>query len=188
MKLFDLPQGHGNTWFVDTIPIIEALDKDDHDFLQQCMIEFPWYSIPQEGANVLKTENIKLLQPVVQPHWLTNKSVPRCFFNYNPDGEWLETPLVSVSDRKPTEEEVIKFKRILAYIINETKKSDNLLIHQWQEGDVLIADLHKLAHTVKGGIDPDKREFRGLWGYWKNWNINPRIDIEKRIKLKNETY
>jgi hypothetical protein len=41
------------------------------------------------------------------------------------------------------------------------------MVHRWQQGDLIIPDMFKLAHAVTGGFKSEDREFRGIWAYQK---------------------
>ena len=96
-------------------------------------------------------------------HWITKNSVIRIPIINN--GMKISS-LISVDDREPTEIEKNLFEEISNWFGNYVyTNEDNKISHKWQQGDLVIVDIFKLAHAVGGGFDPEDREFIGMWGY-----------------------
>ena len=153
MLTFKLEKDHGETLFMDTANIYRMLSDDDKEFLSKCVV----HSFPYGNGDKM------MHGPAIGPHWLTEETILRFSLNDVKKG-WHD--LYEFDGRKPTDEENERFIKIGNWIIDTIWSNDeHLIIHQWQQGDIVIPDLHKLAHAVKGGFTPDDREFTGLWSY-----------------------
>ena len=101
--------------------------------------------------------------PLVSKHWITGNPVFRITIRKNKIS--LNT-LKFVDGKKPTGLQQKLFKEIFAWFgdyVYDNKKER--IVHEWKQGDLLIADIFKLAHAVTGGFKPEEREFIGMWGY-----------------------
>jgi alpha-ketoglutarate-dependent taurine dioxygenase len=177
MLIFELDKDCGTTWFVDIIPIIKSLSDDDLDFLYKCKIQTFDYRTNLTITNRIFSNGKKLISNFFQKHWITGEDVPRIAIGLKNNQLYL------VDGSSPTDAEIQRYQKITDYIVNEiTNNTNRQIVHQWKKGDILIPDLHKMVHTVKGGIDPEKRKFTGLWAYQYNLHTHPRVDVEARIK------
>ena len=43
------------------------------------------------------------------------------------------------------------------------------MVHKWQEGDLAVPDLYKLAHSVSGGFVENQRTLQGQFGKATPW-------------------
>jgi alpha-ketoglutarate-dependent taurine dioxygenase len=153
MFKFTLEKNHGETLFIDTAKIYEMLSDEDKQFLDKCIVN----SFPYGNGTTMQRG------PAVGLHWLTGETIIRFSLN-DIRKDWHD--LYSFDGRQATEEESERFIEIGNWVINTVWNSDeHLMVHQWQQGDLIIPDLHKLAHAVRGGFTPDDREFTGLWSY-----------------------
>lgn len=177
MKLFNVQHDHGNTIFVDVIKVYEALSSSEKEFLNKLIVKSDAVFSIDLGKKLQSFGDYTM--PFVVEHWLTKKPTLRIGFQTPP----IPNSIYEIEGRKPTDSEQKQFTKLLANMINNiTTKLDTRIVHQWQEGDIVIPDLHRMAHTVLGGFDPKDREFRGLWSYQKDFNKHPRIEIERRKK------
>jgi alpha-ketoglutarate-dependent taurine dioxygenase len=169
MLTFNIKQGHGNTLFLDTARVYEMLSESDKEFLEKCVVNSYSYGY---FDRMFTTKAIK-------PHWLTKEPLVRFSLDNVREG-WHD--LHSFDGRKPTKEESERYLKVANWIVDEINNNEDLrIIHEWQEGDVIIPDLHKLAHAVMGGFSPKDRKFTGLWSYEKNTSLYPEVD-ESRLK------
>ena len=167
MITFNIESGRGNTLFLDTAKVYEMLSESDKEFLGKCIVNSYSYGIHDR---MFQTKAIK-------PHWLTSEPVVRFSLNDIKEG-WHD--LHSFDGRKPTKEESDRYLSIANWIVDEINNNEQLrIVHEWQQGDVIIPDLHKLAHAVMGGFSPRDRKFTGLWSYEKDTNIYPEVDESK---------
>jgi alpha-ketoglutarate-dependent taurine dioxygenase len=150
----------GKTYFMDTTKVFNKLPEDWKDFLKKS--EVYSYSYAYHKAMI----SCK----VIENHWLTNDPVIRYqLHRVEPDYHSLKL----FDNREPTEEEKAKWLEIGNWIINEINSNEDLrIVHKWQQGDLVIPDLHRLAHAVTGGFNPKDRKFTGIWTYIKDNEFN----------------
>ncbi len=159
MYRFVADENSGKTYFIDTSKIYEELSDDWKDFLQKC--------IANSGDKIIADDDDPVINEckeysVVKDHWITGKKVIRIHLNRN---EFELNKLSKYDNRVPSREEEEKFFEISKYINNRIiVDMAGLMFHKWQQGDLLIPDMFKLAHAVTGGFDPEDREFCGKWG------------------------
>lgn len=88
-----------------------------------------------------------------------------------------------MKDKEATEEDKDRFIELFNYFWKEVKDNkENWVVQEWEEGDLLIVDLQKMAHTVLGGFDSKDRKLRGTFSYEYNNRIVPEIDLKSRQK------
>lgn len=161
MYKFRIPSDRGKTYFIDTRIIYNLMSEDWKEFLNKCV------------ANAYSWNHTQSFHPckVVVPHWITGEPTIRLQLQ---DARRGFHDLVKFDDREPTEEEQDKFLKIYQWIIDEIWNNEKYrIVHKWQEGDLVIPDLHCLAHAITGGFSHEDREFTGLWSYQKDNNIYP---------------
>jgi alpha-ketoglutarate-dependent taurine dioxygenase len=162
MTKFTTDSENGKTYFIDCEKAYDSMPSDWKIFLDVCKINNP---------NEATDENLDDFSPVVN-HWMNNKSLLRLAPRKNKNSG---TTLRSVYDREPTELEKTLFEEIFAWFGNYVyDNEEERIVHKWEQGDLLIVDIFKLAHAVTGGFSPSDREFIGMWGF-KNQNDQPNI-------------
>lgn len=146
---------NGKTYFMDCQKIYQDLPQDWKDFLINCKV-----NIPSEGiTDTFKPDDYN----IVQSHWLNLNPSLRMVIGKHPN---LINRLMSVNNNEPTQSQKDLFTEISVWIGNYIYDNDeNRIIHKWQQGDVVIPDLFKLAHAVTGGFSPEDRKFIGIWGF-----------------------
>ena len=155
---------NGKTYFVDTSALFYMLSNEDQEFLLNSIIIEPDIVREAQLRSNFISEQTSLADeyPIIAKHWLTGKPVIR--FTTLP--EPLIVNLVSYKGKPPTKDELRYFKLLIRKIENKIWKNEDIrIVHRWQQGDLVIPDLFKLAHAVTGGFKPEDREFRGIWGY-----------------------
>jgi len=138
MYNFKTDNENGKTYFIDTNVVFEMLTDDEKQFLL----------------------NSRITEP--DEHWLTGKPIIR--FTILPQPCMVR--LVSYKGTEPSQDDLTYFETIIRkieYII--WNNEDIRIVHKWQQGDLVIPDMFKLAHAVTGGFKAEDREFRGIWGY-----------------------
>lgn len=164
MLVFNIEEDRGTTLFLDTARIYDMLPEDWKQFLHKCVVN---------GYSYNHIDKM-LCSNAIGTHWLTGESILR-FTIHRIEKGWHD--LRFFDGRTPTEEENDKFIEIGNWIIYEINNNEDLrLVHQWNQGDLIIPDLYKLAHAVKGGFNPKDRVFTGVWSYEKDINIYPEIN------------
>jgi alpha-ketoglutarate-dependent taurine dioxygenase len=167
MTKFKTDPDTGKTFFVDMQKLYESLSEANKEFLNKC----------KANLVVSQQKEVKVSTKVVQPHWHTKEPVIRS--RYVPDGVFF---LTHFEDRTPSDEEIQKFKILSAFITNEVLNNEDIrIVHRWEQGDVVIPDLFKMAHAVTGGFDSENREFTGIWGFKDE--VRPQEDLQYHVML-----
>jgi alpha-ketoglutarate-dependent taurine dioxygenase len=153
MTKFTTDSENGKTYFIDCKKAYDAMPEEWKMFLDVCKINNP---------NTATDENLDDFSPVVN-HWIDGRLLLRLAPRKNKDSG---TTLRSVYDREPTELEKTLFEEIFTWFGNYVyNNEEERIVHKWEQGDLLIVDIFKLAHAVTGGFNPDDREFIGMWGF-----------------------
>lgn len=159
MNLFTCDPSIGRTGFVDTTKLYERLPEEWQNFLSNC-VEIVQKYIP---ANDEYSEFIQKVYeiPCIKKHWLDGSPTVRV------DLDGLDVFGIYFLDGKDvTEEDLLLFTDIKEFIFSEISyNSKNLLVHEWNQGDIVLVDLFRMAHAVFGGFYPEEREFSGYWAY-----------------------
>lgn len=115
-------------------------------------------------------------KPIAIDHFLTGKKVYRPI-QLGVSVEHLGTIncLDNVNGQEPTELQIQRYyKQALdAHEVVAKNKADETsdicLIHEWREGDLLIPDLFRMAHSITGGFESTRRQFYGIWATRYPW-------------------
>lgn len=178
MEIFTAEPGHGNTVFVNTTDLYNKLPAEDREFLKSSIAVFPAGMVSSDlqwGQDELIQSN-SLTGPFIREHWITKEPIVRISF-------WVDQWLSKMADRATSEEDKIRFKQLFDYFWKEVKENkENWIVQEWQQGDLLIVDLQKMAHTVLGGFSPKDRKLQGVFSYEYNVRKYPEVDLEKRKK------
>lgn len=160
MYKFTADPESGKTYFVDTGSVYDMLSDEEKDFLLNSSASWP-ESIQRQSLNPdLVNKEIS----VVHSHWLTGRPILR--FLMCPRNVPLNAELVHFKNEIPNSETKEYFVSLIKKITREIMENEDIrIVHRWQQGDLIIADLHRLAHAVTGGFRPEDREFCGIWGY-----------------------
>jgi len=143
----------GNTWFIDSEKIYKELDEEEGEFLSKCFLT--WYDIDGSGPH---------LGNAVVNHWLTKNKIIR--IEITPE---VEVNLFRFDNEVPTIAHIEKFKLIFKKVMDIVENNKNLrMVHQWEENDVVIPDLQRMAHTVTGGFNSKDRIFTNFFVYAKD--------------------
>ena len=155
---------NGKTYFIDTGVLFYMLSDEEQQFLLNSIIIEPDIVRQAQLLSNFVSEHTNLADqyPIIAKHWLTEKPVIR--FTILP--EPMIVNLVSYKGKPPTKDELRYFKLLIRKIEDIIWNNEDIrIVHKWQQGDLVIPDLFKLAHAVTGGFKPEDREFRGIWGY-----------------------
>ena len=159
MNLFTCDPSIGRTAFVDTLSLYKKLPKEWQDFLSNCIEVIEKH----QPANSDHTEYVPVICeiPCVQKHWISKEQTIRIDLN------GLNTlDLKLINNENATEKDLLLFKEIKEFIFSEIlTNDDNLIIHEWSQGDIILVDLFRMAHAVFGGFYAEEREFSGYWAY-----------------------
>jgi alpha-ketoglutarate-dependent taurine dioxygenase len=156
MNLFQCDPDAGKTYFVDMIAIYDSLSDEYKEFLDgtEALLKTYW------GPHDKDPDSAPAIYTLVQEHWILKKKVLRLFLASIDSVE-----LYKIHGNDPTEQEKLKFKEILIHIHYEIKDNlDNRMVHLWQEGDMVISDMFRMAHAVTGGFAEGERRLDGIFG------------------------
>lgn len=84
------------------------------------------------------------------------------------DSDQCEEHLFSVEDREPTESEQSIFRQISIWtFFNARSNTQHQHFWEWEEGDIVIVDLFRMAYSVFGGFKPEERKIVGHWAFYE---------------------
>jgi alpha-ketoglutarate-dependent taurine dioxygenase len=162
MEIFKCEPDAGKTYFMDMSKVYNSFTSIDKEFLDSCFVSIKNEWEIENGF----TDSMDAVYRLVSNHWITNEKTIRTFY-----GRGEKVNLHSVNGNDPTELEIDKFNLLHDEIFTKVWLDNDVRIeHLWQEGDLLIPDLFKLAHAVTGGFDKDQRKLRGIFGTIGNYN------------------
>lgn len=152
MRKFTCSPKNGKTLFVDGAKLYEMLSVDDALFLEKCLFI-------ENIQNELISKH-----PVLCPirrNWLNTEKV--VYLSPNSAGKYAEK-LVYAQTFQPTDDERERFNQLTKMLIGEILNNQDIrIVHEWQQFDVLFADLSRMYHAVTGGFRPEERLFYGVW-------------------------
>lgn len=173
MTLFNCNPGTGKTYFIDMSKVFNMFNDEDKEFMLNCKVNinnYRWfknkeyyYYLPEE--NKVNNTDEDVVYSLVSEHWLTKEKTIRTYLSVDES-----TQLYKFKDKNPLGDDIEKYKEIakkINYIVNNNE--DIRMQHVWQQGDLLIPDLFKLAHAVSGGFDKDQRRLDGMFGTLSPW-------------------
>ncbi len=164
MYNFKTDNENGKTYFIDTNVVFEMLTEDEKQFLLNSRITEPDFIKEAQLKNGFASGTLNFMDeyPIVAEHWLTGKPIIR--FTILPQPHMVR--LVSYKGIEPSQDDLTYFETIIRKIENIIWNNEDIrIVHKWQQGDLVIPDMFKLAHAVTGGFKAEDREFRGIWGY-----------------------
>lgn len=176
MSIFKTAKENGNTLFVDVTKLFNKLPLDKQNFLNKCTVEHPKGMLSNDSFLLKDSffDNHVLSGAFIKKHWFTDESIVRISF-------WVRQFLYKFEDRDPTPSEILLFDELFDYFWDEVKNnSDNWVVQEWQEGDLLVVDLQKMAHCVRGGFESEDRQLTGTFSHEKNIYLFPEVDLEER--------
>lgn len=152
MQVFNASPNAGRTLFYDCSKLFNRMDGEDQEFLRLCEISGP----TEDGS-----KKSDVIRSAVMIHAFTNQEILRICPSTI---EFHE--LVRFESRQPSADELHKFDELKNVAIEQIRNDlQNRLMWNWEEGDLLIPDLLKMAHAVLGGFRSDERIFTGQWCY-----------------------
>lgn len=173
MTIFKCNPETGKTFFVDMSNLYNLFDENDKKFLLNCEVaikRYRWHKNKQYYY-LINDEDIKnnnddlVTYKIVADHWITKEKTIRTYL-----AKEEEIFLYKFNNRAPTEKEKNKFLNLSKKIYNLVNYDESIRMqHKWQEGDLLIPDLFKLAHAVSGGFNKDQRKLEGMFGTLSPW-------------------
>jgi alpha-ketoglutarate-dependent taurine dioxygenase len=161
MEKFDCPEDSGHTYFVDMTKMFEDLSKEDQDFLSRCINKLDTVESRYEGEERLDVKISKTFR-CVNFHPITKEKTIRLWlFSQNLNS----CSLYKIDEREPNEEEKKKYSILTQRICNNVWMNEDIrMVLKWQQGDLAVPDLYKLAHSVSGGFTKNQRTLSGQFG------------------------
>ena len=158
MHHFTTSPENGKTYFLDTSKVYALLTQEEQDFLFKSKI----------GAIDRVSESM-VSRRVIAKHWKNDEYVIRIPMHEIKANDFSFT---EYDRRVPTQSESEVFHNIINKIVNEINNNKDIrIVHKWNQGDLVIPDLFKLAHAVTGGFASEERSFTGIWGFERDYNI-----------------
>jgi alpha-ketoglutarate-dependent taurine dioxygenase len=168
MKIFTCSENSGKTYFVDAQSLVQFLSTEEKDFMQNCVfIEDVRAHSPGHCAEDF-SESIEPICPIVT-HPITGQPIV-----YLPPQEIVtfEMKLYKYLGKAPTDYIRARFgavcRKIVGNILNNEKV---LIVHKWQQNDIVFVDLLRMYHAVTGGFNESERYFEGIWAFRNNRNL-----------------
>ena len=167
MEKFNCPEDSGHTYFVDMTKMFNDLSIEDQEFVSKCVsqVETRESTYSPEGAQTIK--EIKQSFKMVKSHPITKEKTLRIFLGAPvPENIYL----YEFDDREPTQEEKNRHLGLYKQICRDVWQNESIrMVHKWQEGDLAVPDLFKLAHAVSGGFVENQRTLQGQFGKANPW-------------------
>lgn len=161
MSTFTTDSDNGKTYFVDSEKVYNAMSDDWKHFLLKCITNTIEFDNKNGNSTMVKYD-----YNVIKNHWLTENPLIR--MRVLKDSE-SPSALVLFDGQEPTQEQTEKFNEISFWFSNQVKNNEDIrIVHRWEQGDLFVPDMFKLAHAVTGGFDPKDRQFTGIWGHQFN--------------------
>ena len=166
MEKFQCPEDSGHTYFVDMTRIFQDLSKEDQDFISRCINKVSRTKFQNTGKEVIEFEISKEFN-FVKVHPVTGEKTIRLSLFFK-DGK--ENTLSKFDGREPNKEEIDIHKKLVSWICSQVwDNKDIRMVLKWEEGDLAVPDLFKLAHSVSGGFIENQRTLEGMFGKELPW-------------------
>jgi alpha-ketoglutarate-dependent taurine dioxygenase len=167
MEKFNCPEDSGHTYFVDMTKMFNDLSIEDQEFVSKCVsqVETRESTYSPDGAQTIK--EIKQSFKMVKAHPITEEKTLRIFLGASvPENIYL----YEFDGREPTQEEKNRHLGLYKQICKDVWQNESIrMVHKWQEGDLAVPDLFKLAHAVSGGFVENQRTLQGQFGKANPW-------------------
>jgi len=150
----------GTTGFVNTDDILAQMKKEWVLFFRSATVTNSLndsYNLIDDIPTKPKIEK----RSALIPHRNTGKEI----LNLSP--RFHQDALVGVNGQIPSSEEEEEFKLIKLWIEKTVSFYETEPAHwlKWSLGDLVVVDLSKIYHAVKGGFELGQRKFRRYWAY-----------------------
>lgn len=167
MEKFNCPEDSGHTYFMDMTEMYANLNKDDQEFLDKCITYLTVVEATYDKEDNQTLKEIKQSFKTVDTHPITGEKTLRVHLA-SPTPEFIS--LETFDGRNPSAEERNNFNRLIKWVCNEVWTNEEIrMVHKWQEGDLAVPDLYKLAHAVSGGFVENQRTLQGQFGKATPW-------------------
>jgi alpha-ketoglutarate-dependent taurine dioxygenase len=161
----------GKTGFINSIDILEQMDKDWVDFLSKCKIVNSLKNTYDTVNGVIVKPNI-FARSAIGVHRNTGEKI----LKLSPKSE--KDSLLLYDDNSPSKNDISIFSDIKIWFenkINEFDNDENYWLN-WNLGDLVIIDLSTIIHAVRGGFLSGERIFNRYWAYSDSESFFRSID------------
>ena len=166
MEKFQCPEDSGHTYFVDMTRMFQDLSKEDQDFISKCKNILQTTEMRYEEGQAKEIPIVKEFDAVKNHPITGEKTIRLSLFSFDPK----QNSLFEIDGRKPNEEEKDRYRKIIVWICKEVWTNTEIrMVLKWQQGDVAVPDLFKLAHAVSGGFIQNQRTLQGQFGKTLPW-------------------
>ena len=166
MEKFQCPEDSGHTYFVDMTRMFQDLSKEDQDFISKCKNMLQTTEMRYEEGQAKEIPIVKEFDAVKNHPITGEKTIRLSLFSSDPK----KNILFEIDGRKPNEEEKDRYRKIIVWICKEVWTNTEIrMVLKWQQGDVAVPDLFKLAHAVSGGFIQNQRTLQGQFGKTLPW-------------------
>jgi len=151
MTKFDCPKTSGTTGFVNSDDVFSKMEEDWIGLLRSSIVCHAPNGIP--------------INPIYRNTVTTHRNTGKEILNLGPT--YPTDVLISVNNEPPTNEHIDTFEVIKKFLI-QTVNSHNAKPehwHEWDVNDLVMIDLTKVYHSVKGGFKIGERKFNRYWAY-----------------------
>lgn len=163
MQLFKCGSDNGRTYFLDSQAAIKKFSSKEIEFLSKCVAT--WIDVDDSGPHHAQ---------VITKHWLNNDPLIRIEITRG-----VKTSLLTFEGRVPTSGEQNFYDQMTKKFMDIIDTDLDLRIeHRWEEGDLVIVDLFRMAHAVTGGFNSKDRKFNGIWLFSKDPHKDGLTDDE----------
>lgn len=151
MTTLDCPKTSGTTGFVNSDDVLNQMEEDWVDLLRSSIVCHALHGMP--------------INPVYRGAITTHRNTKKEILNLPPHSG--SDVLVSVNNEPPKKEHIDKFELIKKFIEDTVESCDAKPEHwhEWSVHDLVIIDLTKVYHAVKGGFEIGERKFNRHWAY-----------------------
>jgi alpha-ketoglutarate-dependent taurine dioxygenase len=167
MEKFECPEDSGHTYFVDMTKMFNDLSIEDQEFIEKCISEVTVSESTYDAEGKQTIKESKKTFKAVGLHPITGEKTLRIFL-----GSPIPTAtrLSKFDGRDPNQDEQRKHMEILNKACKDVWYNLEIrMVHKWQQGDLAVPDLYKLAHAVSGGFTENQRTLSGQFGKANPW-------------------
>lgn len=151
MTTLDCPKKSGTTGFLNSDDVFIQMEEDWIALLRSSIVCHAPNGIP--------------IKPIYRNAVTIHRNTGKEILNLPPTQS--ADILISVNNEPPTNEHIDKFELIKKFIEEKVESHNNKSEHwhEWDPNDLVVIDLTKVYHAVKGGFEIGERKFNRYWAY-----------------------
>lgn len=203
MQVFTCDPSAGSSGFLDMQSMVEAIPLKFIDLLRSAEIaHLPIMRSPRVATIDVKLEFARLIKDMQKPTWILDvddyiSSYPRPAITQHPHtgvntlrtdpvrAPWgFQEFLFSVDGRLPTQAEYSLFDEYFAWFDATIHglNDERTYWHQWGPGDLVVPDLFRMLHGVRGGFEDGQRIFNAYWCF------PPGTPVDNELRMSIEDH